>query len=94
MKLIQKVTLRKGQVLTRDNIFNMLLSARSTFQYAKFTANNGRYLWVFYNKDGTFEISTNSRDLSLWSRLEVVRRNNTIQMVAAFVFEWINKFNI
>lgn len=91
--MIQKIKLHRGQILTKDNINNLLSSARGTYSYAKFTMHNGIYISVFFNKDNTTELSTNSRDMALWTRMEVLRRSSTLAMISDFLFYWIPRLN-
>ena len=91
--MIQRMNLHRGQILTKSNINNILNSAKGTYSYARFEMYNKIYISIFFNKDNTVEISTNSRNIALWNRLEVLRRNNTISMLVDFIFFWIPILN-
>lgn len=91
--MIQKLKLHRGQILTKDNISKLLSSARGTFGYAKFTMYNGIYISVYFSKDLSTELVTNSRDISLWNRMEILRRNSTLSMITDFLFYWIQALN-
>lgn len=91
--MIQKVRLHRGQILTKENISKLLFSARGTFGYAKFTMYNGIYISVYFSRDMTTEFVTNSRDIALWTRMEVLRRSSTIAMISDFIFYWIQRLN-
>lgn len=91
--MIQKITLKKGNILTKDKIAAMLNSARSTWQYAKFTFYNGKYMTVYYANDRSIDIATNIRDFVLWNKIQVLRTNYSQRTVTDFIFDSINRLN-
>lgn len=91
--MIEKIRLKRGNVLTKDKIYSMLNSARSTWQYAKFYFYNGKYMTVYYSNDRTVDIATNIRDFVLWNKIQVLRTNYSQWRVADFIFNSINKYN-
>lgn len=91
--MIQKVTLSRGQVLTKDNILKILNNARSSFEYARFKFGNGIYITVSYYRDSSIEVFTNSRDIGLWAQIQSIRGSYSQTRVADFVFRWINSLN-
>lgn len=88
--MIQKISLTKGQVLTKNEITKVLNSARSTFQYARFTISNNLYLNIQYNRDNTVEISTNARDITIWNQIRNLNQSYSQARIIEFVFRWIN----
>lgn len=88
--MIQRITLSKGQILTKDEITKVLNSARSTFQYARFSLSNNLYLNINYNRDNTVEISTNARDISIWNQIRSLNQSYTQARIIEFTFRWIN----
>lgn len=92
--MVQQVRLNRGQVLTKDNILSTLSRARSGYNYAKFTMHNDIYITVFFNRDMTVEVTTNTRDLMLWNQIKNARMNNVpVSRLADLVFNWINMLN-
>lgn len=91
--MIQKINLKKGNILTKREIIDIINSARSTWQYAKFKFYNGKYLTVYYTNDRTVDIATNIRDFVLWNKIQVLRNNYSQNKVAEFIFNCINKLN-
>ena len=91
--MIQKITLNRGQVLTRNEIAKMLNVARSTFTYAKVTLFDKNYLTITFHRDNTIEIATSSRELSLWNQIKSLRVNYTQTRLVDFMFRWINTQN-
>ena len=91
--MIQKISLSKGQILTRNEIAQILNGARSTFTYAKVTLWDKNYLTITFNRDNTIEIATSSRELSLWNQIKSLRTNYTQTRLVDFMFRWINTQN-
>lgn len=91
--MIHKITLAKGEVITKDNLTKLLNDARSTYNYAKFTFYNNVYITIVYNRDQTIEIATNSRDIALWNQIQSIRSNYSQMRVINYVFDWINRLN-
>jgi len=91
--MIERISLNKGQILTITNIKKMLDSARSSFQYAKFIMHNGIYIIVYYNKDQTFEISTNSRNIQIYQQIVSLKRSYSQNRLCDFIFNWIQILN-
>lgn len=91
--MIEQLTTTKGQIVTVENIFTMLNSARSTNDYAKFIVSNGTYITIDFHRDHTISISTNSRDIGLWTRIESLRNNYSQTRLSDMVFYWINFWN-
>jgi len=91
--MIEKIELKKGQILTFNNIKHMLDSARSSFQHAKFVMYNNIYIIIYYNKDQTIEVSTNSRNIQLYQQIVSLRNTYSQHRVTDFIFRWIQLLN-
>lgn len=89
--MIQNVKLKKGQILTKQEITRICNSARSTWQYAKFELSNGVYIQINYNKDLSISISTNSRDLIFYQEVQNLVRIYTQMRVIDMLFRWLPK---
>ena len=83
MKHIIEVT----TTLYQTDVLNVLNSARSTNDYANFIFPNGKYLMVAYHKDGTFDVSTNSRDQQLYRLRDFTIQSNSQNRVADFIVQ-------
>ena len=90
--MIQNITLNRNQVLSKSEILKILNTAKSTYQYAKFTFK-GYYLQINYNRDLSVSISTNSRDLALYQEMQDLTKIYTQMRLVDFVFRYINKLN-
>lgn len=91
--MIQKITLSKGNILTKSNLRQILDSARSTYQYARFDLHKGIYITIQYNRDNTIEVFTNSRDINLWQQIKFLRGGYSQTKIIDFIFRWINQIN-
>lgn len=92
--MIKKVKLLRGQILTKDNILDILKTARSGYDFAKFTFYNNTYISIEFHRDYTVDVMTNSRDLMLWTEIEALRRiMYRPDTTAEFLFRWIRKLN-
>lgn len=91
--MIQNVKLKKGQVITKPNIKDILDKARQTYDYAKFTLYDGRYINLHFNRDFSIDIMTNDRDLILWREIESLKLVYTQARLEDFLFRWLNKMN-
>lgn len=90
----QIVTISRGQTLTRSRLSNILNSAKSTYDYARFNLHNGIYVTISFFKDNTIEIMTNSRDIIMWQQIKTLRSTYTMSLLLDFLVRWINKINI
>lgn len=92
--MIKDVKLLRGSIMTKDDISNVLKSARVNYDYATFRMYNGIYLQVFFTKDYKAYVRTNSRDLMLWKEISYIElmsyRPSTLE---DFMFRWISKLN-
>lgn len=87
------INLQKRQVLTRNNIFNILNDARGTFGYAKFVLHDGVYYNISFNRDLTIEISTNSVNPSIIRQIQNIKNSWTQARLSEFIFQKINFYN-
>lgn len=87
------VSLSKLQIISKNEITNILNSVRSTYDYARFNLYNGIYLTITYHRDNTVDIFTNSRDLDLYHQIQNLNRSYTQMRIVEFVFRWISKLN-
>ena len=71
--------------LNQTDVLNTLNSARSTNDFASFVFNSGYYVMVSYHKDGSFDISTNSRDQQLYRLRDFTIQSNSQNRVAEFI---------
>lgn len=85
--------LSKGQILTRNNIYNLLNDARGVFGYIKFILYDGTYYNVTFNRDLTIEISTNSINPSIVRQMQNLKISWTQARIAEFIFQKINFYN-
>jgi len=88
--LIQKIKLNRGQILTRDNVRNILNRARMTFDYARFDLFNKFYITINFNRDRTITIATNTRDYGIWRQIDFLRTSYTVERLTEFVFSALN----
>lgn len=88
--MIQRISLNRGQILTKDSIYSILNNARASYDYAKFTLFNRYYLVINFNRDRTIAISTNTRDIGIWRQIEFLRVSFTQERISEFVFNVIN----
>jgi hypothetical protein len=91
--VIQNVRIKKGSVISKNNISSILSSARSTFQYAKFTISNSIYITVNFNKDFTVTIATNSRNLQFYREMQITARTYSQIRIAELLYRWMPKLN-
>lgn len=91
--MIQKVKLNRGQILTKDNIQQILTKARNGCDYCRIDLKYGTYITVAFFKDMTFDIMTNIRNVALWNEIENVRRQRGVIVIADYVFRWIQVYN-
>lgn len=91
--MIQKVKLYQGQTLTKDNIMTYLNRARTGYDYFRIDMKGGMYITITFFRDNSFDIMTNSRNLSLWRDIEYVKRNRGITILGNLVFNWIRDYN-
>jgi hypothetical protein len=87
--MIKKINISKGQTLTRSNITDIISSARSTFQYARFDLYNRLYITVTFNKDQTISVATNSRNLQLYQEMQATIRVYTQARIVEFLYRWL-----
>jgi hypothetical protein len=93
--MIKELSLRRGQIMTRQDISDTLKTARTGYDYVKIQMRNGIYLQMFFTRDYKAYVKTNSRDLTLWKEIEVFERMMYRPSVAEeFLFRWICKLNI
>ena len=83
----------KNQVIPKTELTRLYNSARSTWQYVKFTISNGIYVQITYNKDLTISIATNSRDLAFYQEVQNLTRVYTQMRVVDMLFRWLPKLN-
>lgn len=91
--MIQKVKLRQGQIITKDNIIEYLNRARTGYDYFRLDMKQGVYITIAFFKDNTFEVMTNSRNLSLWRDIEYVKRTKGTTVLSNLVFKWVQEYN-
>lgn len=91
--MIQNVKMSKNQVIPKTELTRLCNSARSTWQYVKFTISNGIYVQITYNKDLTISIATNSRDLAFYQEVQNLTRVYTQMRVVDMLFRWLPKLN-
>lgn len=92
--MIQKIKLNKGQIITRNNIQNILANAKMTFDYAEFKMDNDRYITVTFTKDGKYEVATNVREQwQLFYEIKVLKTINSFYALVDFMFKWLNNLN-
>lgn len=91
--MIQKIKLKQGQILTKDNIRTYLNRARNGYDYCRFDMKYGIYITIAFFRDGTHDIMTNSRSLSLWTDIQNIRNQRGVLMIADAVFRWIQVYN-
>lgn len=85
--------IKRGQIVTRRQIEDILRDARNMYHYAKFNFYNGIYISVTFYKDNSIDIMSNSRNLVLWQNINQLRISHSQQRVVDFIFRWINNFN-
>lgn len=90
--MIQNITLNRNQILTRNEILRILNTAKSTYQYAKFSFG-GYYIQITYNRDLSVSISTNSRDLAMYQEIQDLIKIYTQMRLVDFIFRYLNKLN-
>lgn len=90
---IQKVRLTPSQVLTKDNIKNILYKARAGSDYCRIEMKVGRYITIAFFKDNTLDIMTNIWQLSLHNEIQTIRNTRSVTMLADYVFRWIQVYN-
>lgn len=92
--MIKEQKLLRGSIMTKENISNMMKSARIGYDYAKITFYNNIYLMIFFTRDYKVYIKTNSRDLMLWKEIDVMERMlYRPSVLEDFLFRWISKLN-
>lgn len=91
--MIQKIKLTPHQVLTNDNIKNILYKARSGYDYCRFDMKMGRYITIAFFKDNSLDIMTNIYQLALWAEIRNARTTKSIVMLANYLFRWIQIYN-
>jgi len=90
MKVIR---VSKIDLISRGQVAEELFRARSLFSYVKFILHNEIYITVFYNRDFTVEIATNSRNLSLWHEMNMLGDKKIQARVIDFVYKWLLYLN-
>ena len=91
--MIQKVKLKQGQTLTKDNIQQYLTRARNGGDYCRFELKHGTYITIAFFKDFTYDIMTNNRSLQLWIDIQNARKLRGITTLVPYVFRWIQLYN-
>ena len=91
--MIQKVRLNQSQVLTKENIKNLLYKARAGSDYCRIEMKMGRYITIAFFKDNTLDIMTNIYNISLWTELKQVRTNRSLTQLTDYLFRWIQVYN-
>ena len=91
--MIQKVKILRGQTLTREKIARILISARSTYDYARFDLWNGKYIVINFTRDNKYEIATNSRDYNIVYDIKVVKATRQFSSLTGFVYKWLPKLS-
>ena len=91
--MIQKVRLNPSQVLTKENIKNLLYKARAGSDYCRIEMKMGRYITIAFFKDNTLDIMTNIYNISLWTELKQVRTNRSLTQLTDYLFRWIQVYN-
>lgn len=93
LKMIQKVKLTQGQILTKDNIITHLNRARNGYDYCRFDMKHGTYITIAFFRDGSVDLMTNNRSLSLWTDISNARKLRSTSALADLVFRWIQVYN-
>jgi len=88
--MVKVVSLKKGQSISKNEIKTSLDYARQTFQYARFNFYNGLYIYIAYNKDQSIEVSSNSRNITLWQQIQSLKRVYTQARIIDFLYRWLN----
>ena len=91
--MIQKVRLTPSQILTKDNIRNLLYKARAGSDYCRIDMKMGRYITVAFFKDNTLDIMTNIYNISLWNEIRHIRTTRSVVLLTDYIFRWIQVYN-
>ena len=92
--MIQNIKLNKGQIIKTSDIQYSLIKAKSTYDYAKFTLYNGRYITVTFLRDNSFEIATDVREqYQLFYDIKVLKTVKSCWGIIDFLFKWLNRLN-
>lgn len=91
--MVQIVKLKQGQTLTENNILQYLTRARNGYDYCRFEFKFGTYITIAFFKDLSYDIMTNSRNLSLWNDIQLLRRQPGITALVPYVCRWIKVYN-
>lgn len=91
--MIQKIKLTQGQILTKNNINDVITRARNGYDYCLFELKYSIYIRIAFFRDNSFDIMTNSRNLSLWQDIESLRRIKSVTALTDALFRWIQVYN-
>lgn len=91
--MYQNVKLKRGVNPTRNEIIKTLTSAKMTYEYARYTMDNGKYLTINFMRDNTYEIATNHMDYGIVYDIKVVKSIKNFYGVVDFVARWLPRLN-
>lgn len=91
----QTVEVSSKRPITKNEIINLIRTARRTRSYIKFTVSNGKYyIMVSFHRNGAININSNIRfDQAFQRQLVWLERRGFAEGTwAYFICEWINRF--
>lgn len=91
--MIQKVKLHRGQILTKTNIEQYLIKARSGCDYCRFELEHDIYITIAFFKDFSYDIMTNHRSIMLWTDIQAARKTRSLSFLVSYIFRWIRQYN-
>ena len=93
--MVKEIDLKPKQILTYNQIYEILDAAKTGFGHAKFTSSDKKtYITVNFNRDFSISISTNSRDYLMYIESQIiVRDRGPFSRIAQFLFKWLPVIN-